>query len=127
MITSYGFGSEEFVEQWRRTRSLRAEHGVAGYGYGLDANGLGPLPPVRAGNAGNPVVYPFKSFDGGVTLERQRTGERVWDVNVDGVAHYGLVPDWIEDLRRVAGDPIVEDMAAGAESFLRTWQAAANR
>ncbi|RAY16105.1 Coagulation factor 5/8 type domain-containing protein [Actinomadura craniellae] len=127
MITSYGFGSERFTEEWRRTEHLRDEHGVPGYGYGLDANGLGALPPPRAGNAGNPVRYPFRSFDGGVTLDRQRTGQRVWDVNTDGVAHYGLVPDWIEDLRLVAGDPIVRDMAAGAESFLRTWQAAASR
>jgi len=49
----------------------------------------------------------------------------VWDVNVDGVANYGLVPDWIEDMRTIAGPEIVEDMAAGAESYLRSWEAAA--
>ena len=27
---------------------------------------------------------------------------RVYDVNTDGVAHYGLYPDWIEDLEHVA-------------------------
>ncbi|GGK92364.1 hypothetical protein Ppa06_59320 [Planomonospora parontospora subsp. parontospora] len=127
MVTAYGHHAEEFAETWRRSEPLRAESGRPGYGYGLDANGLGPLPPARPGNAGNPVTYPFTSFDGAVTLDRQRTGERVWDVNTDGVAHYGLVPDWIEDLRIVAGDELVQDMAAGAEAYLRTWEGAASQ
>ncbi|WP_433255760.1 Coagulation factor 5/8 type domain-containing protein [Streptosporangium sp. CA-135522] len=122
MITAYGSQAGQFAEEWRRTKALRDEQHVSGFGYGLDANGMGPLPSPRPTSSGNPVVYPFKSFDGGVTLDRERTGERVWDVNVDGVAHYGLVPDWIEDMRMVAGDEIVQDMAAGAEAYMRTWQ-----
>ena len=35
--------------------------------------------------------------------------------------HYGLYPDWIEDLRMVAGQGIVDDMANGAESYLQMW------
>src|ERR1019366_8198829 len=27
-------------------------------------------------------------------LERSRAGTREWDVNLDGVAHYGLIPDF---------------------------------
>lgn len=127
MITTYGFPAERFAEEWRKTRGLRTGEHRAGFGYGLDANGLGPLPAPRPNNSANPVTYPFRSFDGGVTLDRQRTGERVWDVNVDGVAHYGLVPDWIEDMRIVAGDEIVQDMAAGAEAYLRMWEAAGPR
>jgi hypothetical protein len=45
----------------------------------------------------------------------------VYDVNTDGVDHYGLYPDWIEDLRKVAGDQIVDDMANGAEAYLQLW------
>ena len=43
------------------------------------------------------------TFDGGSTVDRQRTGQRVYDVNVDGFAHYGMLPDWLQDLRLVAG------------------------
>ncbi|MFF5204519.1 Coagulation factor 5/8 type domain-containing protein [Streptosporangium sp. NPDC000396] len=124
MITAYGSQADSFSEAWRKTKELRDEAHVTGFGYGLDVNGMGPLPAPRPNNSGNPVTYPFKSFDGGVTLDRERTGERVWDVNVDGVAHYGLVPDWIEDMRGVAGNEIVQDMAAGAEAYLRTWEGA---
>ncbi|MER7504462.1 Coagulation factor 5/8 type domain-containing protein [Nonomuraea pusilla] len=126
MITQYGHDAEHFVAEWRRGAAERQQHGVTGYGYGLDVNGMGRLPGPRAGGAADPVRYPFTSFEG-VTLDRLRTGERVWDVNVDGVANYGLVPDWVEDMRLLAGDQIVRDLAAGAESYLRTWEAAAAR
>jgi hypothetical protein len=32
--------------------------------------------------------------------------------------------DWIEDLRMVAGQQIVTDMANGAEAYLQMWQRA---
>ena len=70
----------------------------------------------------NPVKYPFKSLDPAVTMQQQKSGERVYDINTDGVNHYGLYPDWIEDLRMLAGDDIVEDMARGAESYLQQWE-----
>ena len=36
---------------------------------------------------------------------RQRTGERVFDLNADGVAHYGLFADLLADVQRHAGGP----------------------
>jgi hypothetical protein len=70
----------------------------------------------------NPVRYPFKSFDGSVTLDKQRSGERVWDINTDGVDNYGLYPDWVEDLRMIAGDEIIHDMSKGPEAYLEMWE-----
>ena len=62
-------------------------------------------PGVAARAARGPSSYPFKSFDGKVTFERQRSGERLFDFTKDGVAHYGLFPDWWEDVRTTAGGP----------------------
>ncbi|MFI8092234.1 discoidin domain-containing protein [Streptomyces sp. NPDC086080] len=118
----YMNGSEQFVAEAERTRSLRDEHGV-GYGYGTDMNGVGGWPAPRGADAPNPVTYPFRSVDGGSVLDRQTTGERTWDLNTDGAAHYGLVPDWIEDIRRVGGQAVVDDLFRGAESYLDTWGA----
>ncbi|CAN7265260.1 Coagulation factor 5/8 type domain-containing protein [Knoellia sp. LjRoot47] len=125
--TQYGHGTTEFVADWRASKAQRDRFGV-GYGFGMDMNGFGGTPPPREGaatSAAGPVVYPFRSVDGGSVLSRQRTGDRVWDVNVDGVAHYGQVPDWVEDLRIVGGQELVDDLMAGAESYLRTWERAA--
>ena len=55
----------------------------------------------------HPVTYPFTTL-GGVTVDQQVSGQRVYDINKDGVAHYGLYPDWIQDLRMLAGNDIVE-------------------
>jgi len=111
-----------FVEEWRRARTLRDTRFYFGLGFGSDINGLHSQPVPRPNAAQNPVRYPFKSFDGGSVIERQRSGTRLYDVNTDGVDHYGLYPDWIEDLRMVGGQQIVNDMAAGAEAYLRLWQ-----
>ncbi|MEU3948773.1 discoidin domain-containing protein [Streptomyces sp. NPDC029526] len=121
-IAQYMHGSEGFVAEAGRTEALRDEHGV-GYGYGTDMNGVGGWPAPRGADAPDPVTYPFRSVDGGSVLERQTTGERTWDLNTDGAAHYGLVPDWIEDIRRVGGQDVVDDLFRGAESYLTTWGA----
>ena len=101
-----------------------------GTGFGSDINGLHSQPVPRPNAAQNPVGYPFPSFDGGSIIDRQRSGTRVYDINTDGVDHYGLYPDWIQDLRMVAGPQIVNDMANGAEAYIRMWaraEAAARR
>ncbi|AJE82409.1 putative secreted protein [Streptomyces albus] len=118
----YMNGSEGFLKEAGRTAALRQKYGV-GYGYGTDMNGVGGWPAPRGADAPDKVEYPFRSTDGGAVLDRQVTGERTWDVNTDGGAHYGLVPDWIEDIRRVGGAGVVDELFHGAESYLGTWRA----
>ncbi|MFF7238804.1 discoidin domain-containing protein [Streptomyces collinus] len=121
-IAQYMNGSEGFTAEARRTKALRDKYGV-GYGFGTDMNGVGGWPGPRGADTANPVEYPFRSVDGGSLIDRQTTGRRTWDLNTDGAAHYGLVPDWIEDIRRVGGQDVVDDLFRGAESYLRTWGA----
>ncbi|GAA4675218.1 hypothetical protein GCM10023347_32080 [Streptomyces chumphonensis] len=121
-IAQYAHGSEHFVNEARTGADLREEYG-AGLGIGADMNGVGGWPAPRGADAPNPVTYPYRSVDGGSLLDRQVTGERTWDVNVDGGAHYGLLPDWIEDMRRIGGEDVVDDLFDGAQSYLDTWNA----
>ncbi|WP_261717600.1 discoidin domain-containing protein [Streptomyces sp. FZ201] len=121
-IGQYMHGSEGFIAEADRTEALRDKHGV-GYGFGTDMNGVGGWPAPRGADAPNKVTYPFKSVDGGSVIDRQTTGQRTWDLNTDGAAHYGLVPDWIEDIRKVGGQHVVDDLFRGAESYLDTWGA----
>ncbi|WP_151476314.1 galactose-binding domain-containing protein [Streptomyces albicerus] len=121
-IAQYMHGSEEFGAEAERTEALRDKYGV-GYGYGTDMNGVGGWPAPRGADTSNPVKYPFRSTDGGSVIDKQTTGERTWNLNTDGAAHYGLVPDWIEDIRLVGGQDVVDDLFRGAESYLDTWGA----
>ena len=90
-------------------RRRRADRGAArrsttaASGIGTDMNGVGGRPAPRGPDAPNPVTYPFRSVDGGSVIDKQVTGERVWDVNTDGAAHFGMVPDWIEQMRQLGG------------------------
>jgi microsomal dipeptidase-like Zn-dependent dipeptidase len=121
VVAPYAETSTDYVEAWRQARSTRAEGALFGIGYGTDTNGLGAQAGVREGNAANPVRYPYRTFDGGTVVDRNVSGTRVWDVNVDGAAHYGMFPDWVEDLRVIAGPQIVDDLADGAEAYLQMW------
>uniref|UniRef100_A0AAU2K0B5 Discoidin domain-containing protein n=1 Tax=Streptomyces sp. NBC_00049 TaxID=2903617 RepID=A0AAU2K0B5_9ACTN len=121
-IAQYMGGAEGFSAEAKRTDALRDKYNV-GYGYGTDMNGVGGWPGPRGADTPNPVRYPFVSTDGGSVIDKQTTGVRTWDLNTDGAAHYGLVPDWIEDIRNVGGQGVVDDMFKGAESYLTTWGA----
>lgn len=120
-VSSYGHSTDEYIAEWQSAQDQRAEYDK-GWGYGMDMNGFGgtPAPPTSAG-----ITYPFRSFDGGSVLDRQVTGERVFDYNEDGVPHYGLVPDWVEDLRLVGGQSLIDDLARGAQDYLDTYAATA--
>ncbi|BAJ32023.1 MULTISPECIES: discoidin domain-containing protein [Kitasatospora] len=119
----YPHDAAGFVAEADRTAALRAAYGV-GYGYGSDLNGVGGWPGPVGPGAPTSVTYPFRSADGGSLLERQVTGDRTWDVNTDGLAHAGLLPDWIEQIRLApGGQRVVDDLLRGAQSYLTTWRA----
>ncbi|WP_341928281.1 hypothetical protein [Nocardioides psychrotolerans] len=123
-ITPYAGDSTGFVEKWRRHLGWADERYYYGMGFGADINGLGAQGSARGTDVANKVTYPFKGLNG-ITIKRQRAGQRVYDINRDGVAQYGLYPDWIEDLRKVAGrqgSAIVDDMSRGAEAYLQMWE-----
>ncbi|WP_411074058.1 discoidin domain-containing protein [Streptomyces sp. cmx-4-7] len=122
-VAQYMHGAEGFVGEAGQKAALRAKYGV-GLGYGTDMNGVGGWPGPVGADAPNAVTYPFRSFDGGAVLDRQVTGQRVWDLNTDGAAHNGMVPDWIEQIRLTGGGrSVVDELAGGAESYLTTWRA----
>ncbi|HET6166891.1 MAG TPA: hypothetical protein VFE07_08690 [Marmoricola sp.] len=122
-ITPYAGDSTGFVAKWQRHLTWANPATYWGFGFGADINGLGAQGDARPDAADNPVTYPFTGL-GGVQVDQQVSGQRVYDINKDGVAHYGLYPDWIEDLRKIAGDDIVEDMARGPEAYLQMWERA---
>jgi hypothetical protein len=58
-----------------------------------------------------------------VRFRRERTGQRVFDLNTDGVAQYGLLADLIADMRRVPhGREALALLFSSAEAYLEMWQ-----
>jgi microsomal dipeptidase-like Zn-dependent dipeptidase len=61
-------------------------------------------------------------------LPRSLAGRRDFDINIDGVAHYGLFPDFIQDLRNVG--LTADDLAPlfrSAERYLEVWEKAESK
>lgn len=63
-----------------------------------------------------------RAFGPNTPLTRCQTGYKQWDINFEGVAHYGLIPDFLQDLHNVGMEP--QDMSVlfrSAEEFARMW------
>ena len=124
-VSPYANSTNDYIAEWRKARATHSPGYLRGFGFGTDTNGLGKQPAPRPGAATeNPVTYPFASFDGIGTIHQSRWGARLWDFNVTGGSHYGLFVDWIEDLKHMAGQEIVDDLADGAEAYLEMWERA---
>ncbi|MDV8001087.1 hypothetical protein [Rhodococcus sp. IEGM 1408] len=114
-----------FLEQWRANTSGLSRP-VDGYGFGSDVNGLAPLAEPRPSAAADPLVYPFTAPSGEV-MDRWKFGERVYDLNTDGVAQYGLYADWAADVIHRAGPDRAElerQLMGGAEAWAANWERA---
>lgn len=68
------------------------------------------------------VTYPFRDPQG-VTFDRSRFGNRLYDVNTDGFAHVGMYPDLLEALRRLGvTERELDPVMTSADGYVRMWE-----
>jgi len=97
----------------------------SGVGLGTDTGGFSELPGPRPDSGQDPLKYPFRSYDGVVKFTRERSGGRTFDLNTDGVAHYGLTADLLADVQQQKkGKKALSILFRSAEAYLDTWRAA---
>jgi hypothetical protein len=126
VVTPYAGNSDGFYGKWQALRAKADPRFLYGIGWGSDINGFGSQGGPRNPAPGKGVSYPFTSL-GGVTVKQLTTGQRTWDVNTDGVADYGLYPDWVQDVTVQAGTDgaaFRRDLANGVEAYLQMWERA---
>ena len=124
-VAPYANSTNDFIAEWQTARATRSPSFVWGIGFGADTNGLGKQAAPRPGaGENNPVTYPFLNFDGSALVRQSRWRTRTWDFNQTGAAHYGLFVDWVEDLKHMAGQQIIDDLARGAEAYVQMWERA---
>lgn len=118
---------------WRgyrqRLDATVAAGGHASLGFAFDLNGFAGGPGPRFGDEAScgveqqdPVTYPFESHAGDVTFTEPRAGERVFDFNTEGLAHIGLLPEYIEDARKDAPGDELDALFRSAEGYIRLWE-----
>lgn len=112
------FAIPRYLAGVKQTPYLRA------VGIGSDMSGLGGQPGVRSNAASDPLRYPFTN-EFGLVFDRQVSGNRTFDLNRDGMAHYGLLADVMEDVRQRSGSEAYEAIMNSAEGYLQMWERAA--
>jgi hypothetical protein len=112
-------------------------------GYGADANGLHNLPGPR-GAGTQAIEYPFTLFQGpgwgpqfaaaGIVPLKVELLDipdvpgmppiigRSWNMDEDGMAHYGLVADIVEEIRIEGGEEATTALYRSAETYLQLWE-----
>jgi microsomal dipeptidase-like Zn-dependent dipeptidase len=61
-------------------------------------------------------------------LDRCVVGSRDFDYNLDGFAHYGMLPDFLQDLHNVGlGDEHTHSLYHSAEAYIQTWEKCGTR
>jgi microsomal dipeptidase-like Zn-dependent dipeptidase len=150
-------GSLNEVRTWRRPDGSSITHECGGssnsfvqaYLYAVDRMGGGPvgLGTDFNGFAGVPrptdgvdaekadpntqlarVDYPFIAAVSGEQIDRCTAGQRSFDINDDGLAHVGMLPDFIAHLQAQGVRPKeLEPLLHSAEAFAQVWSRATPR
>ena len=126
VVTPHAGGSSSFFGKWAKLKAHADKRFFYGIGWGSDISGFSAQGGPRNPAAGKGVTYPYKGF-GGTTISKPTTGTRTWDINKDGVAQYGLYPDWVQDIKVQAGPSLqsfTTDLENGPEAYLQSWERA---
>lgn len=96
---------------------------VPGVGFGTDMTGLANQPGPRDDAQSSPLSYPFTS-EFGLVFDKQKSGNRIIDFNAEGMAHYGMLADHVQDIREKASPRIYESVMNSTEAYLQMWERA---
>ena len=119
-----GAGSAAGVRRGLEDLPAEARRRTTSAGATAPTSAASPTGRPGAGRLADAITYPFKSIDGATTVQRQRTGKRTFDYTKEGVAHYGLYADWLEEVAKPAGRRSRATCCRGSEAYLEMWERA---
>lgn len=115
--TSLLSGIDRYLTLYEATSFLNAVP------FSTDMGGIGHQAGARSDTATNPLIYPFTTEEG-IEIDKQVTGNRTFDLNNEGLSHYGLVADHIQDIREQTPQRIYDAVMNSAEAYLQMWERA---
>lgn len=104
--------------------------------FGTDMNGLEKGMPHRGGSSLHYVSQStwgarMWNYDRDTVIPQSTDGNMIWNYDTDGVAHYGMLWDFLQDVRTLSsgagwptGQQTVDSFMTGADYFFHTWQIA---
>lgn len=133
IIYPYQGTAQSWAEDLKVIAPLKSQQFDFAMGFGADTNGLGAQAGPRGADRPQ-ISYPFTLFQGPdwagvfntdvspVVFDKQTSGERVFDANTEGQAHYGLKADWVEELRLEGGNQALKALYNSAEVYIQMWE-----
>jgi microsomal dipeptidase-like Zn-dependent dipeptidase len=101
--------ANSFINNFQSIWKVMGQKSVA---MGTDVNGLERLPRVSQGL--NAATF-YQNFP------PCRTGNRTWDYTTEGVAHYGLMADFVKDIQN-RNPTVYNHLMKSAEYFAQMWE-----
>lgn len=132
VINDCAGSTKTWAQAYRYAVDVMTIKGVQpGVAFGTDFNGISQHNGPRFGVEGctgqddaTKVQYPF-TITGFGSFDKQVTSSRVFDYNTDGLAHIGLLPDMVEDMKKtLLTDDQLDPLFQSAEAYIRMWEAA---
>ncbi len=122
-VGSAGDNAQDWLTSYNQVISAMGFGAVAGFG--TDTDGLEIGMPPRLFAPGWPTV----KYNNAFPISTDQNSGRTWDYNALGVAHYGMIPDFIQDILTLPGGPAMVNgnLMQGADYFYKTWQLAESR
>lgn len=133
IVYPYQGTAQNWADDLKVISELKSPNKLFAMGYGADTNGLGAQAGPRGADRPQ-ITYPFTLFDGPdwegvfdnpitpIIFDQQESGERLFDANAEGQAHYGLKADWVEELRLEGGNEALKALYNSAEVYIRMWE-----
>jgi microsomal dipeptidase-like Zn-dependent dipeptidase len=130
----FGMGTEDttarkFISNYRSVLQYMGNRAV---GIGSDVDGFARLPTHEKApdQATSDAFYIKFLHDPAGLPTRQKTGNRTWDYVLDtGVAHYGLMPEFLFDVKTSEitpqgkeGAEVYDNLMQSVEHFAQMWQ-----
>ena len=92
---------------------------------GTDFNGFSPM----ISRSETPLAYPVdfaarlaEAPAGTAPLQRLTVGNRVFDLSTDGLAHYGMLPDFIQAVsKKWGGTAVANELFRSADATVKMW------
>lgn len=131
------YSAQGWIQSYLYATDLMQGNGLlASVGMGTDFNGFVSAPAPRfgsspcgstapTGSVGAKVQYPFAAHGKAGNFSPQQSAGRTFNINQDGLAHVGLLPDFIEELKVLGvSEARLEPLFRSAEKYLQMWEKA---
>lgn len=125
----FGLGTAEitpdaFIRNYRAVWEAMGRRAVA---IGTDVNGFEPLPHHTRNSEEASSRSFYESFFRDNPTISSKSGisgsTRQWDYILEGgVSHYGLMPEFLHDVKISGGADVVENLMSSAEHFIQVWE-----